>query len=1115
MKKTLTYRKRNHSFYLKKVLLIMKLTTLMLILSLTQIYAAVFSQNDRFDLQLENVTLKQLFSSVEQETSFKFVYRDSDIANTMVSINVKGVGIDEFMTQVLASTGITYRMLENNLIVILPEDMQNRMVTGKVADASTGEPIPGVNIVVEGTTTGTITALNGEYMINVPGSDAVLVFSFVGYITQKITVGEQLVIDVNLAVDFAKLEEVVVTALGLEKSKRTLTYATQQLDMDNLTTLKEVNLGNALAGKVAGVSITTSTGASGVSGDPRIIIRGDRSINNNNQPLIVVDGIPYSSSGGGLSSINSDDVESINVLKGPAASALYGSSANNGVIVVTTKKGKVGQPKLEVNSVTTFDLPYLYPDLQNEYAHGLDGIYMPNTMNYSWGPKMTGQTITDWTGKQAKLEPQPNNVRDVFNTGYNLMNSLSYSTGLEKSTVYFSYSNTSAQGVTITNKMQRHNFNLRLTSELIKKLNMDFRMTYFNQFLEDDVEVTDVGVGQFSPTFQAYRMPRDIRTADITDYYYYNETLNLKQRVWTDHQDVNNPYWSMYANEKPSTSNMVNTFTSLKYDFTDWLYLQVRGSMNIASSDSEEKTWWDTKYIWSGKGNYTTGFSKGKNFTGDALLVFNKELTNDLKLGVNVGAEIKDTYGRSLSVKAGGLTKENRFAMNYAANPAITDSEHRIQKQAVYGMAQLAFKNYLYLDATARNDWSSTLPPPYDYFYPSIGLTGIVSDMIDLPELISFLKIRGSYAEVGNDAGFAQIFQTFNSRSSGPLGFLEPTSSKVPVNLIPEKTKSWEAGAEVRILENRLGVDITWYKSNTYNQLVSITAPPVSGYSSALINCGNIQNTGLELIISSKLIRTNDLHWNLDLNFSRNWNEVIELTESLDKYQLGYGTFALGVPWVEVGKPFGELYTKGFLRNDAGKIIVDATGMPKVQNDYLTYIGNFNYDWRSAIINRISYKNWNISFLIDLNYGGVRTSGTEGNMLRAGTSTATLEGRDGDLIIDGVKEDGTPNDVQITAQSYAFLIGGRADSGLGEPFYHDATNSRLRELSIGYSLPVKSNIVKGLQIAFIGRNLFYIYNGCKWFDPDNTYNTGVNGQGAENAFLPGTRTLGFNIKLIL
>ena len=1113
--------------FFTRILMVMKVTVLFFLSAISSAFAtSSYSQNTRFSLHLDKATIQQVFNEIQKKSEFIIFYKDDQFDPSHLSdIDVVEGTVDQILDQAFKSTNLGYKIIDRQ-IVIVSEQMkaepsvtrseinaeQKKEISGIVKDAK-GLTMPGVSVVIKGTTLGTITDADGKFAIKIPVDAQSLIFSFIGMKTQEIVIGAKSVINITMVEEKIAVDEVVVTALGIVKSKKTLTYATQQINMDGLTTVKDISLGNALAGKIAGVSVTSSTGASGVSGDPRIIIRGDRSINGNNQPLIVVDGIPYSSSGGGLSSINPDDVQSMNVLKGPAASALYGSSANNGVIVVTTKKGKSGEPRIEVNSTTMFDMPYLYPEMQNVYGQGMNGSYQANSELSSWGPKMTGQTVTDWTGKQSTLDPQPNNLKDFFKTGYNLTNNFSYSTGNERSTIYFSYSNTAAKGILADNKMQRNNFNLRLTTELVKNLKMDFKITYFNQELQDRPVTGD---DLFSPMCQLIRMPRSIRTADIKQSSYYDQTGALRQNTWAPTSTaIINPYWSKDGYEAPSTSNSVNTMMLLKYDFTNWLYLQVRGVMSTSSGDSEERKYWDTANVNSGKGDYTTSFGKGKLMNGDVLLGFNKDILKNLNFNATMGAEIKDSRGRSLSSNAGGLSNENKFAINFAQRLTVSGGDSRVQKQSVYGMAQMGYHNYLYLDVTARNDWSSTLPEPFDYFYPSIGLTGIISDMVKLPDLFTFVKVRGSYAEVGNDAGYAMIFQTYGRSANGPAGQVYPQGTKMPVNLIPEKTKSWEVGGELRFLENRLGIDFTWYKSNTYNQLLNATSPPTSGYSSSWINCGNIRNTGIEVMLSATPIKTTNLNWKFDVNFHRNKNKIIELSKTLSKYQIASPNLSVGETWAINGRPFGEVFTRGFVRNTNGQILVDALGMPRVMPNFDLYLGNFNYDWQSSINNTLQYKKWYLSFLIDLNYGGVRQSSTEAQMMASGSSIESLNGREGGFIYPGVNDDGTANTKIITAQAFGQSTGGRISNGAGEPYNHAATNSRLREFSFGYDFPIRSSLIKQLKISAVGRNLFYIYNGCNWFDPDVTYDPNTNGQGAENAFLPGTRTLGFNIKLTL
>ncbi len=1140
MKKSLDVRGLNG--YVKKLLFVMKLTIVAFFLGLLSLSASTYSQTKKISLDLHDSSILDVFSQIESQSEFVFIYKNEALdLNQKVNLKVENATVDKVLKAILQNSGANYQIvdkqiiitpdrtiaptLNNEIIEISFTPPQKKEISGVVKD-NKGNYLPGTSIALKGTTIGTITDAEGKFHLSIPADAKTLIFTFVGMKSQEIAIGNNTTFNIVLQEETVGVDEVVVTALGIEKNKKTLTYATQQVNMDKLTTIKDVSLGNSLAGKVAGVSIVASTGTTGVSGDPRIVIRGNKSVTRNNQPLIIIDGIQISQDGGGLTGINPDDVQSMNVLKGSAASAIYGSAAENGAIIVTTKKGKSGEPRIEVNSVSNFDLPYLYPEIQNEYGQGTGGNFDPLSYVSSWGPKMTGQTVTDWTGKQVALTPQKNNVKDIFNVGYNFTNSFSYSAGNDKSTSYFSYSNTSAQGLLKDNKITRHNFNLRLSTELIKNLKLDFKITYLYSHLKDKPTNGD---DLFSPMFQAIKMPRSIRTADIKAASFYDSSFALKQLTWTRTADnttstaVVNPYWAMAGYENPSTSNNIKTYLTLKYDFTSWLYLQLRGAFNTSSSDEEKKTYWDTQYVNSALGNYYTNFSKGKSVLGDFLLVFNKKLTKDFRANVNLGGELTDSYGRSQKADSGGLTAENKFALAYAKSLTSSDGESHTQRQSLYGMGQLSFRDYLFLDVTERKEWNSTLPNPYSYSYPSVGLTGVVSDMVKLPKLISFAKVRGSYAETGGGANWANIYNTYSSAATGPIGTFYPSSTKMPVNLIPERTKSWEAGTELKFLNNRLGIDFTWYKTNTYNQLMKVTTPSSSGYSSGWINAGNIQNKGVEIMIESTPIKTNNFEWNVDLNFTRNVNEVIALTDKLSAYKIDTPNLAEGDNWVIVGRPYGELYTSGFMRNTEGKIIVDALGMPKINTAVdtrgvaSTYLGNFNYDWQSGLTNNLSYKNWNMSFLIDLNYGGVRQSATEAMMLECGTSKASLVGREGGIVVDGVLADGvTVNTKAVSAQSYCELVGGRiSQNASGEPFNHSATNSRLRELAIGYSIPVKSTLIKALKVSAVGRNLFYIYNGCKWFDPDTTYDNSTNGQGAESAFMPGTRTLGVNIKLTL
>lgn len=1134
--------------YFRQTMRIMRLSLFFIVVSTAIAWSATaYSQNMKLSVNLKDATVRELIKTIEDQSEFLFLYQEGQVdLNRRVTIHADGKQLQEILNEAFKGTDIIYIVSDRQVVIgkaprealeaqiaVLKKDLktvieqpQQKEISGKVTDSS-GAPLPGATVMVKGTTIGTVTAADGTFYLRIPVNAQTLQVTFVGMKTQELPIAGQSVFNIILEEEVMGLEEVVVTALGIEKSKRSLSYTTEQVNIEPLAAVHDPSLATSLSGKVAGLTVSNASGAAGVGASSRIIIRGNRSITGNNQPLLVVDGVPYSNSKGiistgtsdrevdsfdGFSNINGDDVESINVLKGPAAAALYGSAANNGVIIITTKKGKSGKPQVEFNSISIVDVPYLYPELQNEYAQGSGGIYSPNEATKSWGPKMTGQTVTNWTGEEIKLTPQPDNVSDFFVNGYNITNTISYSGGVEKFSNYFSYSNTTARSMIETDKLQRHNFNLRLGAELIPKLKIDFKITYFKQEMPNRAATGD---DYFSPMQALLRMPRSIRTEDIKEFEYYTNEGSLKQNMWVPggSQSVQNPYWAMYRRVAPTRRDRITSFVSLRYDITDWLWAQGRVSLDDIHDDAEEKIYWDAIYINDGQGNYWTKFSKQQNINADFMLNFNKKFSTGLGLNAMVGAEIKDNQGRSQTSDTHGLTVENKFALNYGISNTTTDYESRTQVQSLFGTAQLSYKSMIYLDFTGRNDWNSTLPSPYHYFYPCIGLSGIVSDIFNLPEVISFAKIRSSYAEVGSGASFASIYQTYGRSTNGPIGQITTMGAKVAEKLVPERSKSWEIGGEFKFFENRIGIDFTWYKSNTINQLINVAAPATSGYTSTMINCGNIENKGVELIISATPVEKPDFTWDTYLTFSRNKNNVKELAKEVNRYELNTPNLSLGEVWVEVGHPYGEIYSPGFRRDDQGRIVVSSTGLPILNTNADVYLGNYNYDWQSGLSNTFSFKNWYVSFLIDLNFGGIRTSATESMLALTGGGKFTVAGREG-FVLDGVKEDGSVNDIPITAEAYWTLVGGRSSSrGPVELFTHEATNSRLREFVVGYTIPLKSNLINSLRVSAVGRNLFFFYNGCKWFDPDVSYDTSTNGQGSENSFLPYARTFGLNIKL--
>lgn len=1100
---------------------IIGITTCLLFSAIFYLHAENFRpQNANVTIQKNDVSLESVLNEIEHQTDYLFVYNKQVDVSQKVSVNFSNVYLQKVLDNIFPNLNIRYE-IDGKYVVLshgketnsVKKEQDKKVVHGIVVDPN-GVPIIGANILEKGTTNGVLTDAEGKFHIKTQ-EGSILQISFIGYVTAEINVNDKNTFSIVLQENTEFLDEVVVTALGVGKQKRSLSYSTEQVRMDGVNNIKNVNLGESLIGKIAGVNIASSSGATGVGGDPRIVIRGDRSISNNNQPLVVVDGVYYGTDAASLSSLNSDDIESMNILKGASAAALYGSAANNGVIVITTKKGKAGERNITFNSVSTFDTPYLYPEFQNEYAQGLNGEYMMNEESNSWGPRIEGQKVTSWTGEEISLEKQENNYKDIFSTGYNLSNSVSYSAGNDLVTGYFSYSNTTARGVLDNNTLQRNNFNLRLTSNVTKNLKADLRMVYNQQTLKN---APAQGYSMFSPMSQLLRMPRTIRVDDIENYVYYDDNYSRKQVTWAPGSTaVVNPYWAKYAREYSQKRNSLNTILSLRYDLTDYLYVQLRGSLYSSNRSNEELIYNDTPYVNFGKGGYNLSFYKTQRLVGDILVGFDKNLNKDFHLNMLIGAEINDRQDKNLVSSSGtdGLSVENQFGLSFGITPTTEDGESHIQKQGIYGTAQLSFRDMLYLDVTGRNDWSSTLPAPHSFFYPSIGLVGIISEMIELPSWISFCKLRASYAQVGNDAKYAIINQAFEANASGPIGMIKLSNNRSPQNLIPEKTKSWEFGGEVKFFQNRIGIDFTYYISNTYNQLLKIDAPPAVGFSAQYLNSGNIQNKGVELMLTVSPFKEKDFSWDVYAQFSMNKNIVKELSETMKKVTLTDAKDMIGLVQVREGEPFGQIYSRGFVKNEAGEIIVDDLGYPMVNSEPDSeYMGNMNYDWQSGLTNTFSYKNWNLSFLIDLNWGGIRMSSTESTLQLYGNGKNSLYGREG-FVFKGVKQDGSINDITITAQNYAKVVAGRGSAGVGELFRHDATNSRLRELSLGYTFEFNKKYIKNCSISLVGRNLFFFYNGCKWFDPDMTANPDNNGRSGENSALPYSRTFGVNLKLTL
>lgn len=1019
------------------------------------------------------------------------------------------------------------------LAAILQVAAQDNSLTGTVKDEKSN-PLSGATVTVKGSNTATTTNEAGNFSIKA-SQGKVLEFTYTGYLKKEITVSGSGTLDVSLSPDNQNLGEIVVTALGISKSKRNLNYATQTVGVDEISKARELNVVNSLSGKVAGMDISRSS--SGLGGSSRVTLRGERSITGNNQALIVVDGVPIDNSGGGsaqintsggggngrdlgdgISSINPDDIESINVLKGASATALYGSRAANGAIIITTKKGRTGKG-IGVTYSTSYQIekPVFLQEFQNEYGQGNAGIYNA-AGEQSWGPKLDGSQKANWSkdpadaGTTIAYAPQPNNYEDFYTNGSNYVNSIALNGGTGKTQVYFSYTNTAAKGIIDNNKLKRHNANLRFSNQFNEKLSLDAKVNYLNEKIDNRQRT---GEAFDNPNRHILRVPRNISTEDMMKYDYISPSGFLRQNYWNPGSNGGaNPYWTRNRNLSTDERNRVIGFASLTYKLLPGLNVMVRSGLDRYRDDAE-LLWYNDTYTIAAAGNYQVAGRDVLETNNDFLFTLDKKIATDFTVNANIGGNIQKNKIVTTTTTNGALVVENLFVTSNTTASGTNRSLLEREKQSLYATADFGYKNLLTLTLTGRNDWSSTLPKENNsYFFPSVGLTAILSDMVKLPAAINFAKLRGSFAQTGNDADPYNLTQTYTAFTGGTGVTIGRDGRKPIPGLKPELTSSLEAGMDLKFLNNRIGLEFTWYNSKSKNQLLPVTLPAASGWTSEFINAGNVKNSGIEITLNGSPVKTNNLKWDIAVNFAKNTNEVVEITPTLNEFVLTTGNDFMNTVKVVKGKPFGELYSRGYSRNAAGQILVDAAGLPIITSAQSVYVGNTRPDWTGSVINKLSVKEFFLSFVVSARMGGVVSSFTNANIYGDGVAAKTLEGRDG-FVFDGVLANGSKNPTSITAEQYWRKVGGR-NTPAGEVFTYDASNIRLREFVLGYNLP--KTLIKGLpfqaaSVSLTGRNLFFLMNKAEGFDPELVVGTADRAVGIEAFSPPSTRSMGINLSL--
>jgi TonB-linked SusC/RagA family outer membrane protein len=1008
---------------------------------------------------------------------------------------------------------------------------QSKTVKGKVSESG-GVPLPGVSVKVKNSNSGSITNDMGEYTV-MASQGSTLVFSYIGFKTQEVQVSSQSEINVSLQEDAGSLSEVVVTALGISREKKTLVYATQSVKPSELIEARDPsNVINSLSGKIANATITQGSGGPGSGA--RIILRGNRSIQGSNNALIVVDGVPLNNGtngsvgsdfgdvqgSDGASNINPDDIESMTVLRGASAAALYGSQAGNGVIVITTKKGKAGKLSVLVNSGFTSETAAYLPTFQNIYGATLtpDGKQMASGL--SWGPKMAGQAVLNLEGKPTNYTPQPNNVSDFFRQGSSLNNSIGITGGTDKMQTYFSYANTKQKGIIDRNDLGRNTVNLRVSNQLSSKFSTDAKITYVTHEIVNRPRTGENN----APVLNIYNLPRSYSTAEAQNYEKINNVGIATPTPFpsTLSSIYENPYWTVNKQGTNESRDRVIGFMSAKYKLTSWLNLSGKANLDKTVDRGDNYIALGTLFSPPGGGYGKTFITKTDKWF-ELILDGSNKITDDLKVDYRLGSIYQDNQSDATYAIAGGLNVTNKYSLNFGKSPSSNSDFQQIQTQSVFSQANFSFKDAIFLDASIRNDWNSTLPKPHSFLYPSIGLSAVLSDLFKITDKITFLKASVNYASVGNGARFALLKPVYDYGQGAGNGFLR-ISDIIPLpNLKPEIVNNLEFGIETRFIQNRLGFTATYYKSNSFNQLLLVNLPVATGYNRQYINAGNIQNQGFEFVLTGSPVQKGDFKWDVTFNIATNKNKVIALSDEVKTFYLGGGFGRSATPVVVEGSSYGDLLAFKWATNAAGKRLVDAKGVPVISTKEEN-IGNFNPKATLGLTNTFDYKAFSLRVLTDGRIGGVVVSGTEMNLAFNGIPKVTENFREGGWNLGGVNDKGEAVSATITAQQFwQKASGGRY--GNGEFFAYDATNIRLRELSAGYRLPIKAGgSIKSAKVSLVGRNLFFLYRGKSLldipgigkrtmpFDPDMSLSN-TNWQGAEYGTMPATRSMGVNVQL--
>ena len=1080
------------------------------------------AQTARFTIHMENVPMEQVVNEIEKQSRYLFLFnKDIDSRRIIVSVHAENQTITQILPVLFKDTELDYTIEGMSILVTKKAKASEKpvQVRGKVLDQQ-GQPIVGASVIVQGTTVGVSTDAQGRFELDVPAPVAsrVLEISYLGYETARVAVGSRTRFDVTLREAASEIEQVVVTALGIKRQEKALSYNVQQVAPSDITMVKDANFMNSLTGKVAGVTINTSS--SGVGGASKVVMRGTKSILQSSNALYVIDGIPMNNVGGGggtefdsrgateaIADLNPEDIESISVLTGASAAALYGSSAANGAIMITTKKGQAGQFKVTYSSQTEFLAPFVMPESQNRYGTGSYGSVSGSPV-YSWGPKLSDAARTGYTPD------------DFFETGHVYTNAVTLSGGTDRNQTYFSAAAVNSDGIIPNNYYDRYNFTFRNSTQFLQdRLHLDVSASYI---VQKDRNMINQGVYS-NPIVSAYLFPRGDDFEAVKIFERWDEARRISVQYWPQGEGgdlrMQNPYWIAYRNPRDTDKKRYMASAALSYDILPWLNVSGRARIDNTNSVYTQKLYASSNTTiteGSSQGHYTEITNADEQIYADVMANVNKTFGDDWSLVANVGASINDVRSRELSYR--GPIRDSGVPNLFTVFD-LDREKSRAQKwgwqeqtQSLFGSVEVGWKQMLYLTLTGRNDWASQLAgsPQKSFFYPSVGLSWIPTATFDLPDAFSYLKLRASFSSVG--IPFPRFLTTPTYAYDETTQQWLPTTFREIGQLYPERTKTWEVGLDAR-LWNDVRLSASWYLADTSNQTFQPTVSTSSGYSSMYVQTGCVRNTGVEASLGYGHA-WRDFSWDTNVTFTWNRNEILDLMDGMcdpmtgeplkDRLEikgLGKAKYIL-----KKGGTMGDLYTTSNLKYDEnGYIQVDRNG------NFVTtdvgeeiYLGSVLPDYNVAWRNDFAWKGAHLGILFTGRIGGICYSATQANMDLFGVSETSAAARDaGGVLING-REMADPQ------RWYAAIA---SQSGLPHYYTYSATNFRLQELSVGYTLPRRwFGDVCSIDVSFVGRNLWMIY--CKApFDPEAIASTGNNYQGIDYFMVPSLRSLGFSLRV--